>query len=252
MLKTNDVKPIFYETNWFMWLTLILFSPVGIVCMWKYKRFPHTTRKILTAVFSLYFVGMMMYVNRPSDAQEQQEQQLQQAQEQAIEKQKAVDDQIAAQKKNIADAKQKQLDDQRKSAADKMNSDVLYFSQVKGKEIFGARFINAEILEDCGIVIHFKLSENLSLKLVGDAGFLDTSKMLAAFKGRTDYTDVSCQGTYPMVDRFGNKTNDTVFILSLDKDTIQNTDFENIDPITDLLTLAIVHIIKPEFTYNKN
>jgi len=51
-----------------------------------------------------------------------------------------------------------------------------------------------------------------------------------------------------MVDRFGNKTNDTVFILSLDKDTIQNTAFENIDPITGLLTLANVHIINPELT----
>jgi len=218
--------------------------------MWKYKRFPDTTRKILTAVFSLYFVGMMMYMNRPSYAREQQEQQLQlqQAQEQAIEKQKAIDDQIATKKKNIADAKQKQLDDQLKSAADRMNSDVLYFSQVKGKEVFGARFINAEILEDDGIVIHFKLSENLSLKLVGDGGFLDSSEMLAAFKVRTDYTDVSCQGTYPLVDRFGNKTNDTVFILSLDKETIQNTDFGNIDPITGLLALANVHIINPELT----
>jgi len=246
VLKTNEVKPKFYETNWFMWLTLILFSPVGIVCMWKYKRFPDTTRKILTAVFSLYFVGMMMYVNRPSYTEEQQAQE--QAQEQAIEKQKAIDDQAAAQKKDIADAKQKQLDDQRKSAADKMNSDVLYFSQVKGKEIFGARFINAEILEDGGIVIHFKLSENLSLKLVGNGGFLDSSKMLAAYKGRTDYTDVSCQGTYRMADKFGNKTDDTVFILTLDKYTIQKTAFENIVPITGLLTLANVRIINPELT----
>ena len=182
-----------------MWLTLILFSPVGIVSMWKYKRFPHTTKKILTAVFTLYFVSMMLYVNRPNYAGEQQQQQQQRAQEQAIEKQKAIDDRIAANKKNIADAKQKQLDDQRRSAADRVNSDVLYFSQVNRKEVFGARFVSADILEDDGIVIHFKLSEKFSLKLVGDSGFLDSSKMLAAFKGRTDYTDVSCQGTYSRI-----------------------------------------------------
>jgi len=246
VLKKDGVNPKFYETNWFMWLTLILFSPVGIVCMWKYKRFPHTTRKILTAVFSLYFVGMMIYVDRPSYSEEQQAQK--QAQEQAIERQKAIDDQAAAQKKDIEDAKQKQLDGQQKYAADKMDSDVLFFSQVKGKEIFGARFISAEILEDGGIVIHFKLSENLSLKLVGHGGFLDSSKMLATYKGRTDYTDVSCQGTYPMADKFGNITEDNVFILTLDQATIQSTVFENIDPITGLLTLANVHIINPELT----
>lgn len=246
MIKTNEVKPKFYETNWFIWLTLIFFSPVGIVCMWKYKRFPDKTRKILTAVFSLYFVGMMIYVNSLSYAKEQQTKE--QTHAQAIEKQKAIADQIAAQKKAIGDAQQKQLDNRRKSDANKMNLDLLYFSQVKGKEIFGARFINAEILEDYGIVIHFKLSENLSLKLVGNSGFIDSSKILAAFKGRTDYADVSCQGTYPMADKFGNKTDDTIFILSLDKDTIQKTDFENIDPITGLLPLAKVLIINSELT----
>ncbi|GEM_PF-2446693 len=243
MLKTNEVKLKFYESNWFIWLTLILFSPVGIVCMWKYNRFPHRTRKILTAVFSLYFVGMMIYVNSPNYAKEQQAQE--QARTQAIEKQKAIDDQAAAQKKGIADAQQKQLNDQRKTVSDKMNSDVLYFSQVKGKEIFGARFIKAELLEDGGIVIHFKLSENLPLKLVGDGGFIDSAKMFAAFKGRTDYTDVSCQGTYNLGDKFSNETDETVFTLSLDKDTILKTAFENIDPITGLLTLTNVHIINP-------
>ena len=98
----------------------------------------------------------------------------------------------------------------------------------------------------CGIVIHFKLSENLPLKLVGNGGFIDSTKMFAAFKGRTDYTDVSCQGTYHMGYKFSNKTDDAVFTLSLDKDTIQKTDFENVDPITGLLTLANVHIINSE------
>jgi len=50
----NKVK--FYNKSWFMWLTLIFFSPVGIFFMWKNKKFTKRTRKVLTAVFAVWFL----------------------------------------------------------------------------------------------------------------------------------------------------------------------------------------------------
>lgn len=242
MINLNE-KPKFYETNWFMWLTLILFAPVGIALMWKYKRFPDKTRKILTAVFSVYFIAMIMYINSPGQVQQRQS-------EAQLQAQKIADDNAAkakadADKKVKAEADQKKLDDQKKAEADKMKSDVVYFAQVKGKEILKDRFTSAE-LADGGVIIHFKLSENITMKLTGDGAFQDSSKLLEAFKGRTDYTDISCQGTFPLKDSYGNKSEGNIFILGLDRTTIDKITFANINPVKDLYTLASIHIIRPE------
>lgn len=132
-----------------------------------------------------------------------------------------------------------------KAEADKMKSDVAYFAQVKGKEILKDRFTSAE-LADGGVIIHFKLTENITMKMTGDGAFADSSKLLEAFKGRTDYTDISCQGTFPMKDSYGNVADSNIFILGLERATIDKITFANIDPSTDLYKLASIHIIRPE------
>lgn len=243
MINLEQKPPKFYATNWFMWVALILFSPVGIACMWGYKRFSNKTRKILTIVFSVYFVGMMIYMNSPGHVKEQQAQL--QAQDQAKRATDVSNAKAAADKKVASDAEQKKADDLKATDAAKMKSDVVYFAQVKGKEILKDRFISAE-LADGGVIIHFKIAENLTMKLTGYGAFMDSSKLFEAFKGRTDYTDISCQGTFPMQDSYGNKSDDTIFILGLEKATIDKITFANIDPSKDLYVLASVHRIRAE------
>ena len=51
-----DNKVKFYEKNWFMWATLILFAPVGIFLMWKYRRFGKVPKVILSCVFGIWFL----------------------------------------------------------------------------------------------------------------------------------------------------------------------------------------------------
>lgn len=46
----------FYEKQWFMWVTLVLFAPVGIFLMWKYKRFAKVPRIELSCFFALIFL----------------------------------------------------------------------------------------------------------------------------------------------------------------------------------------------------
>ena len=132
-----------------------------------------------------------------------------------------------------------------KAEADKMKSDIVYFAQVKGKEILKDRFTSAE-LADGGVIIHFKIAENLTMKLTGYGAFMDSSKLFEAFKGRTDYNDISCQGTFPMKDSYGNVADSNIFILGLERATIDKITFANIDPSKDLYALASVHRIRPE------
>lgn len=243
MINPNEVKPKFYSTNWFMWVTLIFFAPVGIFCMWKYNRFTDKTRKILTGVFSLYFIGVVLYTYSPGNVKEQQA--LAQAQMQAQKVTNDANAKATADKKVIDATAQKKIDDAKNADAAKMKTDVLYFAQVKGKEILKDRFTSAE-MADGGVIVHFKLAENITMKLTGDGGFDDSAKLFEAFKGRTDYTDISCQGTFPMKDSYGSVKDSNIFVLGLERATIDKITFANIDPTKDLYTLASIHVIRPE------
>jgi len=242
MINPDEKPPKFYSTNWFMWVTLILFAPVGIACMWKYKKFStNKTRKIMTAIFSLYFIGIVMYTYSPSHVRDQQA--LAEVNAAAVAQKKVADDQAAADKKVAADAEQKKADDLKVADAAKMKSDLLYYSQVKAKEVFGDRLVNVE-KDALGVRITFKLTDNLNMKMVGDGGFIDSSKMFSMYKGHeADFTNITLRGTFPMQDKFGTKSDDVVFIITLDSDTIQKTTFEN---LPDLIPLSISHAIRPE------
>lgn len=50
----------FYETNWFLWLTLIICAPIGIFVLWKF-HVEETTRlkMILSVIFLALFIGMI-------------------------------------------------------------------------------------------------------------------------------------------------------------------------------------------------
>ena len=56
MSKKNKIK--FYKTNWFMWLMLVFFGPVGIalLCLKKDIKFTRKTKGILSATFTVLFV----------------------------------------------------------------------------------------------------------------------------------------------------------------------------------------------------
>lgn len=50
----------FYETNWFLWLSLILFTPLGIFVLWKFHADETPKVKmIVTIIFIVFFVGVL-------------------------------------------------------------------------------------------------------------------------------------------------------------------------------------------------
>lgn len=59
MSKSNEK---FYNTNWFMWITLVLFAPVGIAILWLRKdlSFTKKTKEILSGVFTVLFFVLLI------------------------------------------------------------------------------------------------------------------------------------------------------------------------------------------------
>lgn len=127
-----------------------------------------------------------------------------------------------------------------------MNNDILYYSQIKAKGVFGDRFTRAD-KSNRSIPIYFKLSDGLSMKDVGNGGLLDSSTMFALYKGKNqNYTDITCIGSYSMQDKYGNKSNQNVFSITLTSDTIQKINFNNINAETDLVPLSSSHGINSQ------
>jgi hypothetical protein len=50
----------FYAKRWFILLMLVLFAPVGILLLWKFGKFSRTTNFVLTAVFSIWFIIILI------------------------------------------------------------------------------------------------------------------------------------------------------------------------------------------------
>lgn len=54
-LEGNN-RDAFYNKDWFMWLTLILFAPLGIFLLWKRHRFGPVARVVISFIFAIMFL----------------------------------------------------------------------------------------------------------------------------------------------------------------------------------------------------
>lgn len=62
--EKNKIQKKFYEQQWFMWVMLILFAPIGILFMWKFNdKIKKNTKIILTIVFGIIFLIMLFSGN---------------------------------------------------------------------------------------------------------------------------------------------------------------------------------------------
>lgn len=69
-MSTSEKSKKFYEKGWFCILMLILFFPVGLFLMWRYKIFSKTARTIITVFIAIAFVGNVL-LNNTADSENQ-------------------------------------------------------------------------------------------------------------------------------------------------------------------------------------
>jgi len=60
----------FYHKNWFIWLSLIIFAPLGIILLWSQKKYKIVPRTILSALFLILFL-IIITPNSNSDNTDQ-------------------------------------------------------------------------------------------------------------------------------------------------------------------------------------
>jgi len=101
-----------------MWLMLVLITPIGLIMLWKNKKYAAKTKWIAAAIFSVWFI-VMAIVSQPTEAEiaerEAKQEQIKQDREEkkiAKEKEKAKKD--AEKKKEEEEAKKKAEDEAEK------------------------------------------------------------------------------------------------------------------------------------------
>lgn len=53
----NNESRKFYTTEWFMWIMMLIFSPVGIYLLWKYcEKYSKNVKIIITVIFIIFFI----------------------------------------------------------------------------------------------------------------------------------------------------------------------------------------------------
>ena len=49
-MKKIDTEKIWYQKNWFMWIMVVIFFPIGLFLLWKYSNYKKSTKAIITIV----------------------------------------------------------------------------------------------------------------------------------------------------------------------------------------------------------
>lgn len=118
----NKVK--FHDKDWFMWLMLVFFAPIGIYKMWRRNKFTKKSRYVISAIFSLWFIFIVVKSQPTEEEVAEKEAKQEQAQQDREEKKIIKDEEKEDKKKVKAEAekeenKQKELAEQKKKDEEK-------------------------------------------------------------------------------------------------------------------------------------
>jgi hypothetical protein len=102
------------------------------------------------------------------------------------------------------------------------------------------------------IVVTWAINENLSEGLTKDNARREATDIVEAIRDAklTEYTGATLEGTYPLVDKLGNASEERVVLASYIKDTIDGIHFDNFD-LEDVFDPAVADSaqIHPAFRY---
>jgi hypothetical protein len=57
----------FYEKKWFTWVALFTITPVGIICLWRYKHYKTIPAIIFTLIFGIVFLSVISGKDKPME-----------------------------------------------------------------------------------------------------------------------------------------------------------------------------------------
>ncbi|HLR60549.1 MAG TPA: hypothetical protein VK094_08780 [Pseudogracilibacillus sp.] len=120
-------KEKFYQKNWFMYLMLILITPVGLFLLWRNKKLKTNTKWILTVVFSVWFIiiGVNSQETEEEKAeneakQEKREEEQEKKEQEKKEQEKKEQEEKEQEKKEQEEKEQEKKEQQEKETKDKI------------------------------------------------------------------------------------------------------------------------------------
>lgn len=97
--------------------------------------------------------------------------------------------------------------------------------------------INFDDPEPGAIFINWALNDNLTVNMTGYGARSEASKILQALHDRgVEYRYIVLSGSFAMVDKFGNTTEDNIFNLTFNKSTVDKINWNNflVDNVDDI------------------
>lgn len=195
-----------YQKKWVLWLSLIILPPVGIILLWTvHKTMGKGAKIILTAVFAFWFLVVVAGMSSDSDTSTDKG-------NTSIES--------TVQRESQPPQKPNPEPSPELSKEEKLRNAV---EDVIGKD-------NLEtfnyVPENKFCLIKFSGSENLTSKLTVKGMYMDMFNILKAIQADID-TDVDFNIVYPLVDKYGNSSDEIVIKASFLNETIKKINFEN-------------------------
>lgn len=85
------------------------------------------------------------------------------------------------------------------------------------------------LIEDSTIYVTFRVQDNFSTEWIRDGMGSDTLKILYVVRNSgLEYDELVVEGTFPLIDAYGNTEESTVLVATYKKDTVERINFEGV------------------------
>lgn len=228
--NNSNTKAKWYKKPGWIAVLLIVFWPVGLYLMWEYTNLSKTTKFILTSIIVLF--GVTSWVGVLVDTGEEK---AQIAKNQTNTTQKQPETQLSEEEQI-----KKLVTDQFES--DKNNMDMSYIREVDVVE---------QIDGGWGVFVEYNADDNITsgLRKSGIEKRM-SSIYIALYTSEKDIRTATVTAYFPLVDQYGNESQDPVYKSALDK---EEADKVNWDADSSYLRLTIlpqvwrITFLHPEF-----
>lgn len=79
------------------------------------------------------------------------------------------------------------------------------------------------------VLLYLKGSDNLTNKMIKTGMLMDTKDILQALQPRDDISEITFFWSFPLIDIYGNKSEDTIMKVNISKETLGKINFERFD-----------------------
>lgn len=216
-----EEKRPFYKSSWFVILSLIMFFPLGLFLMWKFKKFNVAIRIVITTILSIGLIGSMF--GEPYE-------------EESIVKNdnEKIKEVVQSTKQNEENGKVKEV---AKNETDEERITKIIHKTI-GKKPLGfdeERIVDITINENLGT--DDPDDKIVLLKLMADDGWTKNSmksqllmnyaKVAEKIFDDENVSELAVFWEFPLVDVYGNSENGVIVKIMLTKETADSINWSN-------------------------